>query len=101
MTEFVDGLTFTDEPVEEVPPRRGGEPLVIRSLRLPVDIELRAAAIAKQRGVPVTVLMREWISAGLETAEGRSTEDPVVELGRILTEANRAYRAMTHHQDAA
>lgn len=101
MAEFLDGLTFTDEPVDEAPPRQESEPLVVRSLRLPVDMEVRAAAIAEERGVPVTVLMREWIRAGLEAAEGRSTEDPVIELGRILTEANRAYHAMTHHQDAA
>ncbi len=101
MAAFLDDLTFTDEPVQAVPPRLQDEPLVVRSLRLPVDVELRASAVAKARGVPVTALMREWIAAGLAAAEGHAEQDPVVELGRILTEANRAYHAMTHHRDAA
>jgi chromosomal replication initiator protein len=98
MAAFLGALTFTDEPVGEAPPRLDTEPLVVRSLRLPVEVELRAHTIAKERGVPVTALMREWITVGLATAEGRATDDPVADLGRILTEANRAYHAMTHQK---
>lgn len=100
MAALLEGLRFTDEPVN-VPPPMNSEPLVVRSLRLPLDIEARARAIATERGVPVTMLMREWVTAGLAEAEGAAQEDPVTELGRILTEATRAYQVIAHRRDAA
>lgn len=100
MAAFLEGLTFTGERLD-LPAPLEGEPLVVRSLRLDVDVESRARAVAAERGVPVTALMREWISAGLAAAEGTAQHDPVIELGRILTEANRAYQVIAHRRDAA
>jgi hypothetical protein len=103
MATFLDGLTFTDAPVE-LPPalEPDDEPLVVRSLRLPLDVETRARAIAEQRGIKVTTLMREWVTAAVIEAEGVSkVDDPVGELGRILTEVNRAYQVVAHRRDAA
>jgi hypothetical protein len=102
MNAFLEGLRFTDEPVEvDLPTSGDDEPLVVRSLRLPVAMETRTRAIATAQGVPVTVLMREWISAGLAAAEESANIDPVTELGRILTEAQRVTNVIAHRRTAA
>ena len=101
LAAFMDGLTFTDEPVHNVPPRLEDEPLVVRSLRLPASLEIQARRIAEARGVAVTVLMREWIAAAVVEITAHTDPDPVVELGRKLTEATRAYEVLVHRQSAA
>lgn len=94
VTVLMEGLVFTDEPVgpADIPPRLEEEPKVVRSLRLPVEIETRAKRIADARGVPVTTLMRGWIEAAVADAEATGTDDPVTELGRRLDEATRAFQ---------
>ena len=65
---LMDGLQFSDEPVE-LPPRPGDTVMVVRSLRLPVDLDKRLKAAAEARGVPMSTLVREWIELELTALE--------------------------------
>ncbi len=88
-----------DQPVE-LPPAEG-EVMVVRSLRLPVDLEIRAKAVADARGVPYSALIRDWIADGLERAEAGEQRDPVTELHRIADAAQRALRVLESRRNAA
>lgn len=94
-------LEFTPDQPAELPPPPEGEPLVVRSLRLPLNLELRVKAVAAAQGVPPTVLMREWIAAGVEAADNGAGRDPVAELHRITESAARALRALETRRHAA
>lgn len=94
-------LEFTPDQPAELPAPPEGEVLVVRSLRLPLDMELRVKAIAAEQGIPPTVLMREWIADGVEAAEGGRPRDPVAELHRIAEAASRALRALQAGRHAA
>jgi chromosomal replication initiator protein len=94
-------LEFTPDEPAVLPPPPEGEPLVVRSLRLPLDLELRVKAVAAAQGVPPTVLMREWIADGVEAAEGGKLRDPVAELHRITEAATRALRTLEARRHAA
>jgi predicted DNA-binding protein len=62
---FMDGLEFgEDAPDGELPPP-GAPVMVVRSLRLPVELDQRVKAAAEQRGVPTSTLIREWIELEL------------------------------------
>lgn len=93
-------LTYLDERAE-LPPLPSGEQLVVRSLRIPLELELRVKTIAASRGVPPTVLMREWIIDGVEAGEAGTPHDPVTELHRIADAATRALRLLENRPDAA
>jgi hypothetical protein len=66
---FMDHLTFTDEavPDEELPPRLqpGDDVMVPRSVRWPLDLDLRIKTAAQSRGIAMSQLMREFAEAGL------------------------------------
>jgi predicted DNA-binding protein len=94
-------LEFTPDQPAVLPAPPEGELLVVRSLRLPLDLELRVKAIAAAQGVPPTVLMREWIADGVEAAEGGKLRDPVAELHRITEAATRALRTLEAGRHAA
>jgi chromosomal replication initiator protein len=94
-------LEFTPGQPAELPSAPEGEPLVVRSLRLPLDLELRVKAVGASQGVPPTVLMREWIADGVEAAENGRLRDPVAELHRITEAASRALRALEAGRHAA
>lgn len=65
---FMDGLTFSDESAELPPPPN--EPvMVVRSLRLPVELDQRLKAAAQTRGVRMSTLVREWIELELTALE--------------------------------
>ncbi len=65
---FMDGLTFSEESAELPPPPT--EPvMVVRSLRLPVELDQRLKAAARTRGVPMSTLVREWIELELAALE--------------------------------
>jgi hypothetical protein len=49
----------------ELPPPPEGEPMVVRSLRLPLALDRRIKAAATARQVSVSTLLREWIELGL------------------------------------
>jgi len=86
-------VQYLDEPVD-LPPVPSGDVMVVRSLRIPVELEVRAKAVAAARGVPTSELLREWIVDGVERAEAGEQRDPVAELHRIADAANRALQAL-------
>lgn len=98
--DFMDALTFTDEPAV-LPPVPDADTMVVRSLRLPLALETRARAVATSRNVPYTALIREWIIDGLERDEAGDQRDAVTELRRIATAANRALQVLEPRRDAA
>jgi predicted DNA-binding protein len=65
---LMDGLQFSDEPAQ-LPPRPGDEVMVVRSLRLSLDLDKRLKAAAGARGVPMSTLVREWIELELAALE--------------------------------
>ncbi len=65
---LMDGLQFSDEPAE-LPPRPGDTVMVVRSLRLSVELDKRLKAAAEARGVPMSTLVREWIELELTALE--------------------------------
>jgi hypothetical protein len=80
-------LAYDDGPTPELPP--ADAPVsVVRPIRLPYDVDEAARKLAAQRGVSVSVVLREWIIAGLEA--GGAQPDPVTELRRSLDVAQRA-----------
>ena len=87
VSPFMDGLTFSGEPAEAPPaPAPGTEPMVVRSLRLPLALDRRLRAVAEARGVPMSTLVREWIElelAGLEHDEPISRADALRALARL------------------
>jgi predicted DNA-binding protein len=94
-------LDFAAAGTIEPPPTPEGEVMVVRSIRLPVDLELRAKGIAEARGVPYSSLIREWIADGLERAEAGDQRDPLSELHRIADAAQRAMRVLEARRNAA
>jgi hypothetical protein len=94
-------LDFAAAGTVELPPTPEGEVMVVRSIRLPVDLELRAKAMADARGVPYSALIRDWIADGLERAEAGEKRDPVTELHRIADAAQRALRVLEERRHAA
>jgi predicted DNA-binding protein len=65
---LMDGLQFSTAPAE-LPPRPGDTVMVVRSLRLPVELDKRLKAAAEARGVPMSTLVREWIELELTALE--------------------------------
>jgi predicted DNA-binding protein len=62
---FLESLEFgPDAAADELPPP-GAPVMVVRSLRLPVELDARVKAAAEQRGVPTSTLIREWIEQEL------------------------------------
>ncbi len=65
---LMDGLQFSNQPAE-LPPRPGDTVMVVRSLRLSVELDKRLKAAAEARGVPMSTLVREWIELELTALE--------------------------------
>jgi predicted DNA-binding protein len=63
---FLDNLQFTDEPTAAPPPPADTTTvMVVRSLRLPLDLDQRLKTAAAARGVPTSTLVRDWIELEL------------------------------------
>ncbi len=67
--DFMDNLTFSDEPAVLPPPPGPEETMVVRSLRLPLGLDRRLKAAASARGVAMSTLLREWIELELTALE--------------------------------
>lgn len=76
-------LTFEDGIEAALPPVPDGEPKVVCSLRLPVEVFQQLREVAADRGVKPTALMREWIVAGLATTDQDRTIS-VADLFRVV-----------------
>lgn len=64
VSAFMDSLEIGPEVEDELPPP-GAPVMVVRSLRLPVELDGRVKAAAERRGVPTSTLIREWIELEL------------------------------------
>jgi predicted DNA-binding protein len=72
----MENLTFEPAPSPERErellaslPEQGAPVMVVRSIRLPVELHERVKKVAQQRGVPATTLIREWIELELSALE--------------------------------
>lgn len=76
-----------EELLGKLPP--AGSPVtVVRPVRLPFEVDAMVKALADARGVYMSDLIREWVTAGLATAG--ATPDPVTEIRTWLGRAQRA-----------
>ncbi|MFI7544107.1 hypothetical protein [Actinoplanes sp. NPDC049599] len=73
-------MTFEDGFEVSLPAVPDGEPKVVCSVRLPVDVYQRLRTVAAARGVKPTGLMRDWIVAGLATTD----EDRTISVADLL-----------------
>ncbi|MEV0136155.1 ribbon-helix-helix protein, CopG family [Dactylosporangium sp. NPDC050688] len=96
---LMDNLTF-DQPLsaeEEqavlagLPPR-GAEVMVVRSLRLPVDVDEAVAAAARDAGIPKSTWIRQAIEAAL-ALQGDDQPISRADALRALTLLRSAHRA--------
>jgi hypothetical protein len=86
-------LSTLPEPPAPVPAPPAHAPVtVVRPVRLPFEIDALVKALAEARGVSMSELIRDWITAGLATAG--QVPDPVTELRRGLDAAQRALDAL-------
>jgi predicted DNA-binding protein len=66
---FMDPLEYGEDAAEDELPPRGAPVMVVRSLRLPFELDHRLKAAAQRRGVPTSTLVREWIELELTALE--------------------------------
>ena len=66
---FMDSLEFGADAAEDEVPPRGAPVMVVRSLRLPFELDQRLKAAAQRRGIPTSTLVREWIELELTALE--------------------------------
>jgi predicted DNA-binding protein len=64
---------IADRQQVELPVPDTDEPMVSRSVRLPLATYERVRAAAEARGIGVTTLMRQWIEAGLADLDESTT----------------------------
>ena len=93
VSEFLDGLTFTEEPVadQDVPAvlADGEDVLVPRSFKLPQRLDAVLDELARDRRVSKSELVRQYLEAAVVTdrANGEQTEllIPLADAIRALT----------------
>ena len=62
---FMESLEFGDDAAEDEVPPRDAPVMVVRSLRLPFELDQRLKAAARRRGVATSTLVRQWIQLEL------------------------------------
>jgi predicted DNA-binding protein len=67
--EFMESLEFDGEAAEDEVPPRDLPIMVVRSLRLPSELDQKLKAAARRRGVRTSTLVREWIELELTALE--------------------------------
>ncbi|MEN3308932.1 MAG: hypothetical protein V7603_5134 [Micromonosporaceae bacterium] len=85
-------VEYDETAVVALPPAPDTEPMVMRGIRLPVELDRRVRAAAEQAGVPFSTLIREWVELGLTELE----TDKAVSLSalrRAIAHATQASRA--------
>jgi predicted DNA-binding protein len=69
--DVMTGLRFGEDG--ELPPAADvdddDEPMVVRSLRMPLELDRRLKAAAAARGLPVSQLVRDWVELELAALE--------------------------------
>lgn len=66
---FLDSLTVGGALPDVALPDAASVAMVVRSLRLSLDLDQRIKVVAQARGVPASTLIREWIELGLTATE--------------------------------
>jgi predicted DNA-binding protein len=66
---FMESVELGEDAAEDELPPPGAPVMVVRSLRLPVELDQRVKAAAQHRGVPTSTLVREWIELELTALE--------------------------------
>ncbi|GAB1639588.1 hypothetical protein [Krasilnikovia sp. MM14-A1259] len=77
----------------ELPPVPEGEPMVMRGVRIPAEMDRRIKAAADRAGIPFSALIRQWIELGLTESE----DDQSVSLAHL----RRAIAHVVQHPPAA
>jgi predicted DNA-binding protein len=85
--DLLADLIDDGRPVE-LPTPDSDQPMVSRSVRLPLDTYERVRSAAEARGIGVTTLMRQWIEAGLADLDDSATVS--------LADVRRAIAALAH-----
>lgn len=81
------------EQIEAAPPPPvEAEPMVMRGVRLPVELDRRVRAAADRAGIPFSTLIREWIELGLTESEEDRTIG-LAALRRAIAHATQSTRA--------
>lgn len=75
---------LADGPEAGLPVPDTAEPMVSRSLRLPLSTLTQLEAAADARGIGTTVLARQLIEAGLAELQADTTMVPLAEVRRLL-----------------
>lgn len=90
---FARGEVEYDETAAvELPPVPEVEPMVMRGVRLPVELDQRVRAAADNAGVKPSTLIREWIELGLTELEQDKTVS-LSALRRAIAHATQTSRA--------
>ena len=90
---FARGEVEYDETAEvELPPAPEAEPMVMRGVRLPVELDRRVRAATEAAGMPFSALVREWIELGLTELENDKTVS-LSALRRAIAHATQTARA--------
>jgi predicted DNA-binding protein len=77
-------------------PRRSEEaPVVVRSLRLSMDLDRRLRTVAKNRKVPPSTLVRQWVEMELAALD----EDVLVSRADVLRAVARVWPAELGHEE--
>jgi predicted DNA-binding protein len=67
--DFMESLEFDGEATQDEVPPRDMPVMVVRSLRLPFELDQKLKAAAQRRGVRTSTLIREWIELELTALE--------------------------------
>lgn len=85
-------VDYDDTTPVQLPPPPDVEPMVMRGVRLPVELDRRVRAAAERAGVPFSILIREWIELGLTELDADKTVS-LSALRRAIAHATQSGRA--------
>jgi hypothetical protein len=90
---FARGEVEYDEAAQvELPPAPESEPMVMRGVRLPVQLDQQVRAAAEQAGVSFSALVRQWIELGLTEMQDDRTI-PLSALRRAIAHVTQTSHA--------
>lgn len=93
LREYYDTTDVSTELVHaELVEPAGGATMVGITIRLPVVTLEAARTMARDDGVKVTALLREWVEQRVAERVDDSTVVPVAELRRLIARASQAPR---------
>jgi hypothetical protein len=81
----MQGLTFTDAPVDDVPDAAGPDDVkVARSYRLPVDLDQWISQTATAQGIKPSALVRDLLEVGRATYQDADRAVSLADVMRAL-----------------